>query len=85
MVASLRSLFPADAKVEAVRVRAIKDLFWSDGKKQHLHVKAGEQGTLIARTPVGFLVRFDSEKVRQVLDFQGAAKDFKAEDEIALL
>ena len=63
MFDALRALPPGD--VPAVRVRAVSDLTWTDGVNTFTHAKAGDEGTLFARTAAGFLVRFDSG-VRQV-------------------
>lgn len=79
----LRNLSNADSQTvietEKIRVRAVKDLYWSDGKRKHWHVKQGDEGYIVARTAAGFLVRFDSGQIRQVFDF-GL---YKAEDEIS--
>jgi hypothetical protein len=68
-----------------VRVRAVKDLTWSDGKTDHPHAKAGDEGRLFARTGAGFLVEFVGTGFRQVFDFQGEKELFRADDEIALI
>lgn len=76
-----------EGAMDPVRVRAVKDLFWSDGETKHLHAKAGEAGTLVARTGAGFIVKFDSGEIRQVMDFQGTVPPrlYKAEEQIELI
>jgi hypothetical protein len=61
-----------------VRVRTVKDLYWSDGVEQHLHAKAGEEGTVLSHTGAGLIVHFDSGEHRQVIDVDGK----RCEDEI---
>lgn len=81
----LRALPVGD--ITPVRVRAVKDLFWSDGEKQHLHAKIGSEGAIVHRSGAGFIVKFDSGEARQVFDFQGTMppKLYRAEEEIALV
>ena len=70
-------------ELSPVPVKAIKDLFWSDGNNIHLHVKKDEIGVIYYHTNAGFLVKFEKE-TRQVFDFRGE-KEYRAEDEIVLL
>ena len=77
---TLRSLH---GELSPVPVKAIKDLFWSDGNNIHLHVKKDEIGVIYYRTNADFLVKFEKE-IRQVFDFRGE-KEYRAEDEIVLL
>ncbi len=71
--------------VTPMRVRAIKDLHWSiqEPQKESLHCSAGEAGWLVSRSPMGFIVKFDSGKIRQIFDMRGTGR--KAEDEIELI
>jgi len=71
-----------------VRVKAVKDLTWSDGLTTHVAARAGDRGKITQKTNAGFIVAFDKDvdtngtcsTIRQVFDFG----EHKAEDEIAL-
>jgi hypothetical protein len=66
-----------------MRVRARKDLFWSDGRKKHLHVKVGGLGTVNNFTKCGLIVDWDNGEHRQILISESENEIEKVEEPVA--